>query len=224
MCSAGLGDSSPRACRGRCAPPHRDRNAAPARVGVAHLREHTQRCSPGVATQCEHHVDRTQQAQLAHQERQAAIALLGRRLVRRRRAAIDGGDVRISQHEAVGRPDRPWPWRVAGVVERFEEQFARPAGIVTGEDPAGAVGPVCGRRQPDQQQTCRGIPKAGHRSAPIDRLAVTRHAGACHFLTPFHESRTASARGDVCRQIAQAIAAHVCAGSSTASAARPKTR
>src|SRR5262245_63634752 len=68
---------------------------------------------------------------------------------------------------------------------------------VAGEDTAGAVAAVRGRRQADDQEPRPRVAEARHRPAPVFPVAVAFDLLACHLLTVSHEPGAEGATGDL---------------------------
>src|SRR5687767_5048592 len=91
---------------------------------------------------------RPEEPPLADQVLPAAADFFRQRLVRGRRAAGHGGDVAVAQLETVAACDGSGLAREPGAVEPGEQEIA---GAIAGEDAAGAVAAVGGRREPHDQ-------------------------------------------------------------------------
>jgi hypothetical protein len=166
----------------------RPRDRRPAR------REHAQRRIPREGAEAQHEPHVFEQIELAHGERQAGVALLRGRLVRRRRAAHGGRDPGVAQREAVAGVQRRRLVGEAGTVQRGEEEVAR---AVAGEDPAGAVRAVGGRREAEDHHGRARIAEAGDRSAPVLLVAERGALLARDELAPRDEPRAAPAGDDL---------------------------
>ena len=127
--------------------------------------------------------------------RQARGDLLRRRLVVGRRTADRGRDERVAQLSA-HRPAmlRGGDVRETGAMQRGHQEVAGPADAVAGEDAAGAVGAVRGRRQPDDQQARARIAEPGHRSRPVGVVAKGPALLAADPLAVLPQPRTPLAR------------------------------
>jgi hypothetical protein len=79
-------------------------------------------------------------------------------------------------------------------VKRVEEPVAR---SVAGEDPAGPVAAVRGRRKPDHEQTRVRVTEARERLGPVLLVAMARGRLASRFRSPRNETRTERARYNV---------------------------
>ena len=79
-------------------------------------------------------------------------------------------------------------------MERREQEVAGP---VAGEDAAGAVAAVRGRREPDDQHAGARIAEAGHRPPPVLLVAERRSLLARDLLAPGDEPRARPARDDL---------------------------
>jgi hypothetical protein len=99
----------------------------------------------------------------------AGVDLVRRRLVRGRRAADRGHDVRIAKLEPVVDAPRGWNAREPRPIERRHQEVTR---AVAREDAAGSVGAVRGGRETDDQQPRRGIAEARDRTSPVHLVAV----------------------------------------------------
>ena len=75
------------------------------------------------------------------------------------------------KRQAVARIVRRRDVREAGAMERAHQKVARSADAVAGEHAPGAVRPVRGGRQADEQQPRAGIAEAGDRLAPVGFVA-----------------------------------------------------
>ena len=149
---------------------------------------------PGEGAEADDDAEPLEQRELGAQPGGAGVALLRQRLVGRRRAAHGGGDEAVAQHQAVAAPARDRPVRVAGAMERREQEIA---GAVPGEHAARAVGAVRGRRQAEQQHARRGVAEAAHRAAPVGLVAEGRALLRRDLLAPGDEPRAAAARVDL---------------------------
>src|SRR3954469_23277887 len=92
---------------------------------------------PAYQPEAQHDAGALEERHLAVEEGRARVLLLRERHVPGRRAAHGRGDEAVAQGEAVLDVPGDGLVRVAGAVERREEEVARP---VAGEDPAG---PIC---------------------------------------------------------------------------------
>ena len=107
---------------------------------------------------------RGQQVQLAFEVGQAVVALLGRRLVARRGAVDDRGDVGVDQAQPVIAVLARRLVREAGAVECREQPIAR---AVAGEDAPRPVPAVRRRRQADYDQLRVRVAERRNRAAPV---------------------------------------------------------
>ena len=175
----------------------------PRHLGAERARR-PQRPVPGEGAEGDDHPAARQQLQLALQVGQAVVALLGGRLVGRRRAADDGGDVGVAQPQPVAAPLGLGLVGEAGPVQRRVEPLA---GAVAGEHPPGPVGAVGGRRQADDRDPRGGVAEAVQRPRPVVLAAVaTRRVGGAR-LAPLDQPRAAPAGVDLRRQPLQRLAA-----------------
>ena len=136
-----------------------------------------------------------QQRQLALEVGQAVVALGRGRLVGRRRAADDSGDVGVGQAQRRRRGARSRAgWRSPA---RCSARVEPVAGAVAGEHAAGAVGAVGGGGEADDRQPRRRVAEAGHRAPPVVLAAeAARRVGrAC--LAPLDQPRAAPAGVDL---------------------------
>ena len=85
----------------------------------------------------------------------------------------------------------------AGAVQRGHQEVARAADAVAGEDAAGAVGAVRGRRQADDQQPRARIAEARHRPRPVDVVAKRATLFATDPLAVLTQPRAAFAGDDL---------------------------
>ena len=152
-----------------------------------------QRALPREAAQAHDHVDVRQQRDLALQPLGAVRALRRRRQVRRRRAPHRGDDVRAVQPQPVVARDRLGLVGQPDPMQRREQEVAR---AVAGEDPAGPVAAVRGRREPEDQHARGGIAEPLHRPAPVVPVAERRPLLARHLLAPLDQPRAAAAVDD----------------------------
>ena len=157
-------------------------------------RRRAQRRLPRERAEADHHARRPDELELALQPRRAALALLRQRLVRRRRAADRGGDPAVAQRQAVVAVLGGRLVGEAGAVQRGEQEVAR---AVAGEDAAGAVGAVRGRRQAEDQHARRRVAEAGDRAAPVVPVAERRALLARDELAPLDEPRAGAAGRDL---------------------------
>ena len=123
----------------------------------------------GDLAQSDHHPDVGEQRQFPLQVAAAAADLPGRRFVRRRRAAHRGGDVGAAQFQAVLAAVAD---RLGGETAGMERAKQVVSGAVAGEHASGAVGAMGPRRQPDHEQTRRGVAERGHGPPPILTVPV----------------------------------------------------
>ena len=105
-----------------------------------------------------------QQRELPLEILAAALDLLGKRPVVRRRAPADGRDESAGKSEAVFRIPGLRLVREPDGVERRKEKVAR---SVAREDAARAVSPVRGRREADDQDPRGRIAEGGDRFGPV---------------------------------------------------------
>ena len=143
-----------------------------------------------------------QQRQLALEERPAAIALVDRRLVGRRRASHGGRDVGPVQLQPVVAVRARRLVGEAGAVHRPEQPVAR---AIAGEHAPGPVAAVGRRREADDEDLRGRVAEARHRAAPVVLVGVGRPLLGRHLLPPGHQPRAGPARhdlgGDGCERI-----------------------
>src|SRR5207244_5619637 len=131
--------------------------------------------------------------QLAREVRHAVVALLRRGLVRRRCAADDGRDVDTREPEAVVAALARGLVGEAGAVKRAEDPVA---GAIAGEDAAGAVPAVGGRREPDEQHRCPRVAEPGNGTRPVVLVAIGGPLLATDRLAPVDQPRAPGALDD----------------------------
>ena len=108
---------------------------------------------------------------LPDEVRQARVALLRRRPVRRRRAAHGGATYAPRSSSPSSRPtDVGW----FASPHRYSAANRKSPRPVAGEDPAGPVAAVRGGRQPDDRAPAHGVAEPRHRPAPVRLVARTR--------------------------------------------------
>src|SRR5439155_27374392 len=83
---------------------------------------------------------------------------------------------------------------------------------VAGEDTAGAVPAVRGRRQADDEEPRPRVAEARHRPAPVFPVAVAFDLLACHLFAVSHEPGAESAAGDLVLKLDKRSRAHKIAG------------
>src|SRR5437588_4602410 len=164
------------------------------RGGVAEGGDPPERPVPRERAQRNDHTELGERAELPHEEREAAVALLGGRAVPGWGAAVHGAQVRPPEAEAVvhGRGRRPV--REPGPVQRREQEVPR---TIAREDPPRPVAAVCGRREPEDEDARPRVAEPGHRSSPV---RLVREAGDLlpgDLLAPGDEPRTSTAHDDV---------------------------
>ncbi len=103
---------------------------------------------------------------------EAVVDLLRRWLVGGWRASDRGGDVRVSQRQAVGPVLRGRDIGVAGAVEGRHQEVAGAADAIAREDAAGAIRAVGRRRQADDEYPRPRIAEAGNRPCPVRLIAI----------------------------------------------------
>ena len=162
--------------------------------------EDAQHLRPRKAPQRDHHADVGEQVELGFQVGTAGLALLGRRLVGRRRAAHRGGDVRVAQSQPVSPANASGLVGQARPMQRAEQKVAR---AVAGEDPAGAIAAVRRGRQSDDQNPSRRVAESGHRTPPVGLGAIGGALLTRGLLPPRHQSRAASAVHDALLQLGE---------------------
>jgi hypothetical protein len=164
---------------------------------LAQLASGPERGVPGEAAERHHDADSRQRAQLAHQIRLAAIALLDRRPVVGRRAADRGCHVAVAQLQPVGPPGRGRLVGESGPVERAIQPVP---GAIAGEDATGAISAVRGRRQAQHQEARARVAEAGYRPGPVGLAAEAKRRGLGGLLPPGDQARAERApdhvRGD----------------------------
>ena len=148
---------------------------------------------PRDVPQADHDAQPGEQRDLFVEPACAVRQLAGRGLVVRRGAAADGGDPQIAQLHAIVAAAR---CGLRGEARLVEHGIEKVAGAVAGEGPTGAVGAVRARRESQDEDTGRGIAKAGHGTAPIGLVAIGAAAGAGHLGAPGAETRAALAGND----------------------------
>ena len=137
---------------------------------------------------------RSSSRELAHEVRQAGVALLRRRLVRRRRAPAPRR--RTRSRAASRRRGRPMsagsrsPPRCSDANRKSPERS--PVKIA-----AGAIAAVRRRREPDDQHPRRRIAEARHRPAPVRPVGEARDLLSRDLLAPRDQPRARAARDDL---------------------------
>ena len=124
---------------------------------------------PGDVAQAHDDAQACEQGDLLIEPACAVGEFRGRRFVVRRRAAADGGDQDIAQLHTVVAAARAGLRGESRLIEHGIEEVAR---AVAGEGPSGAVRPMRARREPQDQDACRGIAEAGHRPSPVGLVAI----------------------------------------------------
>jgi hypothetical protein len=81
-------------------------------------------------------------------------------------------------------------------MKRRHEKVSRAADAVAGEHTAGAVRPMCGRRETDEQQLRAWVAEARHGSAPVDLVTVRAALFARDASAVGAEARAEIARDD----------------------------
>src|SRR3954469_10182686 len=152
---------------------------------------------PAELAEADDHPDPVEQLQLLRRVRQAVVALLRQRLVRRRRAADGRADERAVQAQPVAECARDGLVREAGPGQRGEEPVAR---AVAGEDAPGAVAAVGRGRQPEDVHARGRVAEAGHRTAPVLLAGEGGALLARDLLAPGDEPRAAAAARDALLQ------------------------
>ena len=138
-----------------------------------------------------------EQRHLGGEVGQAGVPLGRGRLVGGRSAPDDGGDVAVAQRQPVVRRHARRLVGVAGPVQGGEQPVARP---VAGEHATGAVPPVGGRRQPDDQQAGGRVAEAGDRTSPVVLVGEGGPLVPRHLLPPRDQPWATAARHDLGRQ------------------------
>ena len=154
---------------------------ARSRDRVSGARDRPQDAVPREGPERHDRAELCQRFELSHQERQASIALVGRRLVPRRRAAVDGGDIGTPQREPVVTSHGCRLVREAAPMHRREQEVAA---AIAGEDPSGAVTTVRRRSETDDRDGCSGIPETRDRSAPVRLVGEPRDLVTRDLLPP----------------------------------------
>ncbi len=145
---------------------------------------------PGEGAQRHDDADLRERRQLADQVGQAGVALLGRRSIVGRGAAVHGGHVQVAKPEPVRGRDGGRLRGQTGPMQRREQHVA---GAVAGEDTSGAVATVGGRGQADQQDPSRGVAHARHGTLPVGLAPVPTGRIEGGGFTPGHQPRAARA-------------------------------
>ena len=127
-----------------------------------------------------------QERELAQQPATAGRDLGRRGAVRGRGAAHDRGDERVAQPEPVVALARDGLAREPGAVERSVEPVAA---LVAGEHAPGPVGPVRGRREPDDEESRRRVAESRHGPGPVRPGAEARDLLPPHPLAVLDETR-----------------------------------
>jgi len=170
------------------------------RHGLTGAIEDPQDGGPGECPEDEEHARRVEDLQLASEKRRAGVALIDRRLVQRRRAANRGRDPGAGQDQPVIRPPARGLVRDPGPMEcRPQEVAAR----VAGEDAAGSIAAMGGRREPHDENARVGIPEAGQRSAPVRLVAVAGDLLAGDPLAPRDEPWAPTAFDDLALELVE---------------------
>src|SRR5262245_11895984 len=149
--------------------------------------------SKGNLPESDHHADLGEHSEFLQQIRSAGAKLYGRGLVIGRSAVYCRSDIAIAQLQTIIFMGRCWLVGKSGQVQGLIKPVTT---AVAGEDSAGAVTTMCGRRQANNQESSLRITKAGHRSPPIIPVTITFDLLARHLLAVSNETRTEGAADD----------------------------
>jgi len=127
-----------------------------------------------------------EQFELAGGVGETGVTFGGGRSVLRRGAADGSGDPEPREAKPIVRSSGDGCVREAGAVERAEEEIP---GAVAGEVAAGAVRPVCGRSQAEDDHAGFGVPKPRDRATPVLLPGVSGLLLAGDLLAPLDEAR-----------------------------------
>lgn len=125
-----------------------------------------------------------EQGELAVEVGTASVPFLSGGLVGRGRTTNRRGDVDPEQAESIVDSDGQGLVRQANPEQGPEQEVAGP---ITGEHPAGPVGPVGGRSQPHDQDGGVRVAEARHRTTPVLLVPVCGTTLERHLLSPRHE-------------------------------------
>ena len=192
-----------------------------------------QRGVPGERAQADDDAQVGELLELGHRPRQARVALLGRGLVGRRRAAHGGRDPGVVQPQAVVAVHRRRLVGEARAVHGGEQPVAR---AVAGEHAPGAVAAVGGGRQAEDQHARGRVAEARARGRPqyssaandarFSRATCSRHATSRgqrrHATTSASMRRQAGSRH--ARWSTPSISRVITGSSASTSAGRPVRR
>src|SRR5205085_8776798 len=134
-----------------------------------------------------------EETKLFDEVRQAAVALLDRRLIVRRCAADDRRHVCISEGETVVTRDRRRLIGEPGAMERGVEPVTA---AIAREDAARAVAAVRRRSEPDDPEARPWIAEARERLPPVRPFLEAAHLFTRHPLAVLDEAGTAAAADD----------------------------
>src|SRR5205823_5379749 len=140
------------------------------RGALAELTKGAERSLPGEAAEGHYRPALLQEIELALEVWQAGIALLGRRAIRRRRAAHHRGHVGAAQREPIPTTGAGSLVGEAGSMQRCVEPVSR---SIAGKYAAGSVRPVGCRREADDCNSSLRIAEAADRSSPIALALVS---------------------------------------------------
>ncbi len=121
------------------------------------------------AAERDQHADARERIEFGGEVRTTRSDFPRRRFVVGWRAPNGGGDVRVVKDEAVRGIRRNRLVREPRFVHRAHQEAAR---AIPGEHPACSVGAVRRGREADDQQPGGRVAEAGHRSSPVDFVAV----------------------------------------------------
>src|SRR3990172_8766560 len=79
-------------------------------------------------------------------------------------------------------------------MERLDEGVSA---AIAGEHPSGPIAAVCGRGQPQDEQSRSPVAEAGQRLAPVVPVPVGLALLARHLLAPLNQTRAAAAGDDL---------------------------
>ena len=151
---------------------------------VAEGLQGTERPVPGEGAEGDDDHHAPEGPDLPGQVGQAAVPLLGERLVVRRSAPDDGRDVAVGEGQAVALVASRRLAGEAGPVQRPVEPVAR---RVAGEQPPGAVPAVGGGGEAHDEQASAGVAEAGEGAGPVGRPPEARGRRRGHRLPPGNE-------------------------------------